>query len=444
MRDPVDLYRDSIHWLENDLWQIRSATIGKWRAFFIHKLRVLVLAVRGFLLDQAPIRASALTYYSMLSLIPLLAMIFGIARGFGLDEKLRTELVAQIPQQQEFVEQIVLYAERFLEQTKGGLIAGIGIILLIWAVIRLLTHIEKAFNHIWKVEQGRNIFRKVADFVSIALLGPLLLLISSSITVYVSSRVTDIATAVDQIGLISQSVEYLLNFTPYVIAWILFAFVYIVMPNRNVPVESNLMAAIVAGTLFQLLQWGYVESQIGVAKYNAVYGSLAALPLFLIWLQLSWMVVLFGAEIAYGIQHVKTYEGIATVKEMSPSCHRLIEITVVHHVVVGFRDHQPPPDAEALSEGLGLPAPIADQALEKSVRAGLLRRVNYGDDEIGYQPAMPLEEYTLTYVAAKLDSIGQHKPPIADRKEVRAISDALDQMHQAISNSDHNRKLTDI
>lgn len=444
MKDPVDLYNHTIRWMENDLWQFRVHNLGRWRAFWLHKLRVLVLAIRGFRLDQCPVRASALTYYSMLSLVPMLAMVFGLARGFGLDTKLQQEVQTMVPQQQEVYEQISVYVQRFLEQSSGGVIAGIGIILLVWAIIRLLTHIEKAFNHIWKVEQGRNIFRKIADFVTIAILGPVLFLVSSSITVYVSTKVTDIANTVDQIGLIPDIVSFLVNLSPYVLAWILFAFVYIVMPNRNVPVESNLIAAIVAGTMFQLLQWGYVESQIGVAKYNAVYGSLAALPLFLIWLQLSWMVVLFGAEVAYGIQHVKTFEGIATVKEMSPNCYRLIEVTVLHNVLMAFVDHKPPPGAETVSDDLGLPTPIADQALEKSVRAGLLSRVEIDSDNTGYQPKIPVDKYTLTYVTAKLDSIGQTDPPIADRKEVRAVSKALDEMHQVISSSEHNRKLIDL
>ncbi|MDD5255900.1 MAG: YihY/virulence factor BrkB family protein, partial [Candidatus Omnitrophica bacterium] len=288
-----------VNFLNKDIWRIRLKDVPQKRSFFIRTLRIILLSLRRFNEDKCSLSASALTFYSLLSIVPVLAMIFGIAKGFGLDAMLEKQLLEKIPAQDEIITNIMNFSHSLLENTKGGLIAGVGVALLFWTVIKVLGDVERSFNDIWGIKNMRSLMRRFADYLSVMLICPVLLILASSATVFINTQAKMLTQKISVLGAFAPTVYFLLDLLPYTVMWAVFTFLYIFIPNTKVNFKSGILAGIVAGTIYQVMQWVYVHFQIGVANYNAIYGSFAALPLFLVWLQLSWRVVLLGAEISF-------------------------------------------------------------------------------------------------------------------------------------------------
>ena len=277
------------------------------------------------------LRASALTFYSLLSVVPIVAMAFGVAKGFGFQNTMENFIMNNFKGQEEVMNWVINLSNLYSKRYREGLLAGIGLVVLIWSVMQVLNNIESSFNAIWQIKKSRSFFRKVSDYLSIMLIGPLLIIVSSSVMVYISTRVQSVAQSIDMFQVISPVFQNLLRFVPYALIWLLFTLVYIILPNTRVIFKYALVAGIIAGTGFQVLQWGYIHFQIGVTKYSAIYGTFAALPLFLIWLQLSWLIVLLGAEISFAYQNVKEYAMEAESLHISPHNKRILSLLIVHY-----------------------------------------------------------------------------------------------------------------
>lgn len=261
---------------------------------FVQKsLSILVVSLNRFIKDVGTLSASALTFYSILAFIPLVALVFAIAKGFGAGEALQSEVLNQFHNNPEIAAYIVEFANKALANTKGGLVTGIGIVVLLWAVIKMLHSTELAMNRIWGVRKGRSLRRMFTDYLSILFIAPILIVLVSSLNVYLSSNLETYFPVAGSIILKT------LKLLPYVLVWVLFIFLYMFMPSVPVKFKHALIAGIIAGTVYQIVQWIYIRFQVGVSSYNAIYGGLAALPLMLVWLQLSWSVVLWGTELCY-------------------------------------------------------------------------------------------------------------------------------------------------
>jgi len=242
----------------------------------------------------------------------------------------------QFSGQEEVLTTVISFANSLLANTKGGLLAGVGIMVLFWAVIKVLGNIEYSFNDIWGIKEGRTLGRKFSDYLSVMLLCPILMILASSVTVFITTQITLITAKVALLGMFSSIIFFVLKLLPYCLIWVLFTFLYIFMPNTKINFKSGILAGIIAGTLYQLVQWGYIVFQVGAAKYNAIYGSFAALPLFLIWLQLSWLIVLFGAELSFAHQNVDTYEFEPDSLNISDHFKKLLSLQTCHVLVKNF------------------------------------------------------------------------------------------------------------
>lgn len=255
--------------------------------------------VDGFYEHRLLENASALSYYTLMSLVPILAVLFGIAKGFGIDAILEQEVLSAVPQQEVLAEKVIQFARKMLDESKGGLIAGVGILLLLWSFVGLLSNFERALNDIWDIKVGRSYSRKVVDFLGFILICPFFLVIISSLSLFITSGVVDYF---ESQGIFEEVRPYLsltFKLLPVFITFLVFSFFYIYLPNLNVPIGPALLAALFTSLLFHLVQWGYVAFQLGISRYGTVYGSFAAVPLFLFWLQISWLITLLGAEISY-------------------------------------------------------------------------------------------------------------------------------------------------
>ncbi|MDP8265168.1 MAG: YihY/virulence factor BrkB family protein, partial [Candidatus Aceula lacicola] len=341
-----------IQFLKTDIWRIRAKKLPKTKFFLIQQLRIVLVSLRGFAEDKCQLRASALTFYSLLSVVPVVAMAFGIAKGFGFEGMLETQLYNRMPGQEEVIAQIISFANAFLNNTKGGLIAGIGVAVLFWTVIKVLGNIETSFNDIWGIKKSRGFGRKFSDYLSIMLICPILLIMSSSATVLVASQITAIIEKIEILGAIAPVILLSLKLLPFCVIWVMFTFIYIFMPNTKVKFSSALLGGIIAGTVYQIVQWAYINFQIGASKYGAIYGSFAALPLFLVWLQISWLIVLFGAEVSFAKQNVETYEFEPDCLKASRSFRRFMALAITHLCIKHQYKGESAPTAEEISHTL--------------------------------------------------------------------------------------------
>jgi len=391
------------------------------------------------------LRASALTLYSLLSVVPTAAMAFGVAKGFGLQKLLEKELLHRLQGQEEAVHRIITFANSMLEETRGGLIAGIGVVALFWLIVKLLGNIENAFNDIWGIQRARRFGRKLSDYLSVMFICPLLLVTASSLTVFITTRLAHITRQIGLPGTVSPAITHLLNLLPLCVIWLLFTFIYIFMPNTKVHFRPALWGGIVGGIIYQVAQWGYITFQIGVSRYGAIYGSFAALPLFLIWLQISWLIVLFGAEISFAVQNVDTYEFEPDCLRIKPSFRRLLALSITHVCVRNFVKGEAPWNAEKISHELEIPIRLVHQILFDLVEGRILSEVREtveGDPD--YQPARDVNNLTLYHVIQALEDLGTGRPPVARTPELEKLAGYLSEFSSLLRTCKANVLLKDI
>ncbi len=434
-----------IRFLKTDIWRVRSKDLPRSKSLLITSLRVVLLTLRGVTEDRTMLRGSALTFYSLLSVVPVVAMIFGISKGFGFEKNLERILYENFVGQEQVVTKVVEFAHALLENVRGGLVAGIGLLILFYTIVKIVTHIENAFNDIWGVKKGRSLGRKVTDYLSLMLIGPVLLFLSSAMTVTITSSTKLILEKVSLLGAISPLIFFLLEFLPYCALWVLFTFLYMFIPNTRVNYGSGILAGILAGTMYVAFQKFYIIFQIGVAKYNAIYGSFAALPLFFIWLQFSWHIVLFGAEISFAHQNVDTYEFEQDCLNVSASFKRLLALRIVHLLVHHFSEGKAPWTAHQISHTLDIPIRLVQHILYDLEGSGLLTGVLIDNDkDTAYQPARDPEAMTIQYVIDAMEQKGSDNVPVARSEELEKISEALKTFNEQISISQANRRLKEI
>lgn len=413
------------------------------KSFFLKALRVFILSLRGLNEDKCQLRASALSLFSLLSIVPVAAMIFGIAKGFGFDKILEKQILERLEGQEEVAGRIIDFSRRLLEDVGGGMIACMGLIILLWTIFQVLSNIENSFNDIWGIKRPRSLGKKTTDYLALLILCPLLLVASSTATVLIASQIEFVAHTLPTT--FAPAIVILLKLLPYCVIWILLSFIYVFMPNTKVKLGSGILAGILAGTCYQLFQWGFISLQIGVARYNAIYGSFSALPLFLIWLQLSWLIVLLGAEISFALQNVDTYEFEPDSRRMSYSFRRLLILRVVNLVVRRFVEGTDPLDAMQLSHTLGVPIHFAGEALDELVESGILSEIRLNDERaIAYQPGRDTDVMTIKYVMDALETHGIDDIPVAGSEELEKISECLAAFGNLVEGSPANMRLKDI
>ncbi len=432
----------AVDFMTVDVWRIQARKLPKVKAMVLNHIRVVLVALRGFSEDKLQLRASALTFYSLLSIVPVAAMAFGIAKGFGFEKMLEKQLVSQMAGQEEVMMQVTSFAQNLLDNTQGGLVAGIGIAMLFWTVIKVLGNIELSFNDIWGVKTSRTLGRKFSDYLSIMLVCPILIISSSSATVFITAQIKTAATGVDLLGPI---VFLVLKLTPFVLYWVLFTFIYVFMPNTKVKINSAIVAGIITGTLYQIAQWLYIDFQVGVSKYNAIYGSFAALPLFLVWVQLSWLVVLFGAKISFAHQNVDTYEFEPDCLNASHNLRRVTALGIMNLIVKNFLNDKEPVEDSEIAKQMEAPIRLIRDILFNLTSAGLLTEVCSEEKGVKtYQPAHDISKITVKYVLDILDQEGSSVVPIEESAEYKKIVESLGEFDTALEKSTGNMLLSEI
>jgi len=435
----------AVRFFRTEVWKMPPPDASRLRSCLLKPLRALLVAVYKFRKDRCPLRASALTFYSLLSVVPVAAMVFGIAKGFGFQKLLEKELLEEFPAQREVVLQIIEFAHSLLENTKGGMIAGVGVVLLFWSAIKVLDNIETSFNDIWDVRESRSMGRKFSDYLSIMLTCPVLVIMSSSLTVFITTQVTNITQKVALLGMVSPLIFLALKLIPYCLIWVLFSFVYILLPNTKVNLTSGILAGVLAGTIYQIAQWGYILFQVNVSKHNAIYGSFAALPLFLVWLQLSWLIVLFGAQISYAFQHADSHLFGPARPAISFHKKKLLCLLITHLVVKRFARGEKPFTAREISHDIKVPLSVVEDLLCELVASevlSLIQRKNGGS--AAYQPALDIGRITVQHVVRALEKRGVEDLPVEPSAPLERLAGTLNTLEEGMVRSHENRLLRDL
>ncbi|MGR9100126.1 MAG: YihY/virulence factor BrkB family protein [Gammaproteobacteria bacterium] len=433
-----------LEFFKDEIWKIDVAKLPAYQGFLVNALLIAFLSGREFAKDQCPLRASALTLYTLLSIVPVIAMLFGVAKGFGFEKMLKERIIENMAEQDAMILKLIGFAENLLANTQGGVVAGIGVVVLFWTVIKVIANIEDAFNHIWKVEKGRSWVRKVGDYLSLMLAAPILLIVSGSITVFVKTRISGLAESLLLPEYGASAIFYVLNYSPLVIMCLLFTFIFIFMPNTKISYKSGILAGVITGVLYQMLQWGYLSLQIGVSSYNAIYGSFAALPLFLIWLQLGWLIVLFGAEISHIHQRLAEYRIKDNFRQLSFAAKKVLAWQIVHLILDRFTQADEPLNAQQISIHLGIPEAVTIDLLSELRQSRVLSEIASSDDGTPrFQPACDPSLLTFAFVEDAMENRGSGIPPdFSDR--IRAFVDIEHALNKARHSAPENRLLKDV
>ncbi len=400
-------------WLKNNLWNDADIKRGaNW-------LRVPLAAVLGYKRNQCGQKSAALTFSTLLAFIPLLAIMFALLKGLGVHNKIEPMLLKHISVGSE---EVVARIIEYINNTNVARLGSVGLVMLVFTVLMLISNIEKSFNSLWRVNETRTLFRRFADYFSVVTLGPLFLL--AAISLNTSMRNQQVVQWVLDKPVFGDLLLRLFEVLPFVVIWAAFIFLYMFVPNIKVNIVSALVGGISGGTLWLVTQWGYVNFQYGVGKYNAIYGTMAALPIFMIWIYVSWMIVLFGLQLCWAHQN-RSRLGFILWQQKRIAWQPLQVLELLLLVYNRFQQSIPCWKLDEIIDQTEMPADIVNTVLEYLQQRGVLLLVSQGtNDDVLVVPQIPAQALDLpSMLTVAVDT--EHVPA-----EVAIVAAQLQQIRQ--------------
>ena len=426
-----------VNQLEKALRQTDPADYQGMRQHGARYLQLTLLSLRNFLNDQCLLRASALAFTTILSLVPFLALTFSVLKGFGVQRRVEPLVMAQLSGgSQEVASRIINY----INNTSMGTLGAFGLLALIVTVITLLGNIEEALNAIWGVAETRSLQRKFSDYISVVIVAPILIFTAVSMTSFLESQA--VLTWLVENSYAGDLFLSILHLIPYMITWIALTFLYIYIPNTSVQILPAMLGGVLAGTFWQVAQWGYIHFQVGVANYNAIYGTLSALPVFMVWIYTSWLIVLFGAEIVHACQNIKIFRRELRTPEINFRLRELLALAILQDVVTAFVSGAPCWTAQRLEDELDLPARVLRELLAELVVSGLL--VTTAGEPPVYQPAREPDQILMTEVLSILRDFGGTWQPQRLTRGEEQLQKIIEKVDTAAKNALSGMTLRDL
>ena len=373
-------------------------------------MKKLVFAIEFFTTKRVITAASALTYSTILSFVPICAVVFAIARGFGFTKYIEEWFRNLLSSQPQAAELLIGFVNSYLEHAKSGIILGIGLVFMLYTVVMLTRNVEQTFNDIWHVSDRKDIMQTFTDYLAIFFLSPIVIIIMSGISLFVTRMVSQSGWD-EPLG---PAMQVVVEFVPFVLMWFVFTALYVFMPNTNVKLRFAIIPAFLASVAMYLLQWFYINAQMFISSYNAIYGSFAALPLFMLWIQLSWTICLFGAELCYTNQNLEDFVFANGASEISHRHKLLLTIVLLSKICRRFAEGGKAYSATELKVDTGIPLSITRDLLYNLVTVDLLTEIVGKNNslETQFQPAKALEMITVGDVIDRIESNGVLKIPI--------------------------------
>ena len=404
-----------VNFFQVGIWQTSTEDMPPLRSLFYNILKKQILAIRFFTTKRVLNQAAALTYSTLLAIVPIMAVVFAIARGFGYNKYIEVWFRDAFKSQPQAADVIIDFVNSYLVHTKSGVFLGIGLIFMLYTVLMLVSNIESTFNGIWQVKKQRTLFRTFTDYLAMLLLFPILVVVTSGVSIFVAT----VADRIPDLLLLGPMVRFLMSLLPYVLMSGLFIGLYVFMPNTHVKVRYVIVPGILAGVAMQWLQLFYIHSQMWVSGYNAIYGSFAALPLFMLWTQISWTICLFGAELCYTNQNLDYYDYNAETRDISHRYRIMLCAMLAGRICRRFDVGARPYSAFELRTDTGIPIRIVNDLLYQMIDAKILIEIT--SDEKGeasqFVPAENVNNLSLGVMIDRLESNGRWKIYLPIRKD---------------------------
>lgn len=389
--------------LLNDLWRRTGEEFSRWKRFGYLTLRSIIITIRGFFDHDINTRANALTYSMMFAIVPILALVLAIAKGFGFEHIIEEKLYDSFLGQMNLVPTIMGFVERYLETAQGGAFIGIGLLILLWSVYSFFNNIESAFNTIWQVKRSRSYMRQITTYITILLLIPILIVVSTGVSIFFHTATADSIF----FSAMAPIKEFCIKLIPFITCWFIFSWMYWAIPNTKVGPWASFIPGILVGTLFQLLQMLSFYLVAFLSRTSIVYGAFAAIPLLLTWLQLSCLFILSGVELSFAIQNNEEFDYDSDLRNMSRRYKDYVTLYLSYIIIKRFSDGKEPQTAHEMAHEHRLPARLVNQLLSRLVEVNLIRETYIeGKEERTYVPARDINTITIGSVIDSIDRQG--------------------------------------
>lgn len=386
------------------IWELNPDTYPLLRRYGVKYLQIMILVVRGFMADLCLQRAAALSFTTILSMVPFFALMFAVLKGLGVQNRLEPLLLEQMAAgSQDVVSRIITY----INNTNMASLGAIGLVALLITVVSLLGSVEEAFNAIWGVSETRSLQRRFSDYLSVVVSGPLLLFAATSVTTSLQSQ-TMVRWLMNN-TLLGGLLIPLFRLVPYISIWLALIFLYLFIPNTRVRLRSAMVGGVLAGTGWEIAQWGYLHFQVGVSKYNAIYGTLAALPVLMVWIYTSWIIVLMGVEMVYAHQNIRTFRREVRTTGISPRTRELLALAIMTDIAGTFLAGTRSWNVDSLAEDLDLPTRIVREITDELCSAGFLAKT--ADASPGFLPGREPDQITVHQILTHLQHHGSDWQP---------------------------------
>ena len=301
----VRKYSDTVkRFFAEGIWKLNMEELSKAKAKTIKYIKVLIITIKTFSAEKIGFQAVALSFFGTMAVVPFVAVAFAVTDGFGLSGKLTELLYANFSGHQEIIDSLLVFANNIIETSQSSAMGLISALFFVWLVIWMMMCVERVFNNVWRVRKSRNFFKRFGFYLIILFIAPFVVMLFFSGSIVYTNAFNSIGLGVEYFDTISSLVAW---FIFYAIAALTFSAMYKFIPNYKVRYSNALRAALISAAVFTLLQYLYLETQVFVTRLNMVYGAVAAIPLFMFWMNFGWFIILFGAELSYAFQNVNNY-----------------------------------------------------------------------------------------------------------------------------------------
>lgn len=389
--------------IQYDLWRHSRADFSNRHKRVRYKLlQTIILVVRGFRDKDLNVRANALTYSLLFAIVPIIAVILAIARGFGFEQVIEMKLNESFLGETNLVPTIMEWVDRYLQTAQGGVFLGIGLLVLLWAVYSFFRMVETSFNGIWNVRQSRSFGRQFANYLAILFLVPVLIIVTSGLSLLLGSAASNpLIQAIEPLR------RWTLRILPFVVASGIFTWMYIAIPNTKVRFVAAVVPGVLVGVLFQLIQMLSTYLMMFFTRTSVVYGAFAAIPLVLIWLHISCLLLIVGAELGFAIQNNEMFAYERDLQHMSRRYKDYVMLYLLTIIIRRFEQDEVPLTAHELAQQNQLPIRLVSQLLSRLEETHIVREVYVEDKEdTTYVPAFDTHRITVGMVLDRVSAQG--------------------------------------
>ena len=400
----------------------RDVSRGRYTSYNL--MKITIQTVKCFIKDRVWIRAAALSYTTLFSIIPILALLFAIAKGFGfsnlMERFLRDGNVANgtVDTVMELIDRYLIYA-----QGGSGVFIGVGIAMLIWAIINLADGIENNINAIWDIKKPRSYFRKLTNYMALYIAFPAIIILYATVSIFMTTIYQNLASY----ELISSFVHICIKLAPYVLSGLIMTGLFLFIPNTRVRFKNAFIPGMITGIIFQAFLYIYIQIQMSVSSYNAIYGSFAIIPMFMLWADISWSIILFGVEMSYVSQNIELYNFGQEVDNISRRYHDFLCVVVMSLICKRFEQGKLPYTASELSDAGEIPIRLTNRLLDELETVGLIYGVSSDakSETAHYLPAIAISKLSVGRLLSTLESHGCEDFKIDHTKEFSNQWDAF-------------------